>query len=231
MRPAIAFLSLMAVVACRTEGAPPSSVSLPPGTAVTGKANSLPIATTMAPQPIASVKDYFPDESHGGFIPFVREWYGKHLHTMGEPSLFEASTATPTKETWRFVWLRTWGHPVAIRFDVAPSGTTMRYVVLDGQGGYAPGKISADVTRTISAPDWMRVTSALTGAGFWALPTSKDDGGMDGLEWIIEGTQNGRYHVVDRWTPSYETSRRGLADYESACRTAFDVAGVPDKFE
>lgn len=47
-------------------------------------------------------------------------------------------------------------------------------------------------------------------AKFWQLlleeepPVSKDGSiqvRADGAEWILEGVENGRYHVVDRWSP------------------------------
>lgn len=34
--------------------------------------------------------------------------------------------------------------------------------------------------------------------------------GNDGAEWILEGVNGGRYHVVDRWTP-------GAGAYREAC--------------
>jgi hypothetical protein len=39
--------------------------------------------------------------------------------------------------------------------------------------------------------------------GFWELVTHEDsvDSGPDGSQWIIEGTKDGKYHVVDRWSP------------------------------
>lgn len=183
------------------------------------------------PIPPSAVTEYFPDETHGGFIAFVRDWYGKHLRTMGEPSLWEASRAHPERESWRFTWLRTWGRPVVVRFDVDGAGATMRYVELDGSGGYEPGKIAIDRTTRIAAADWARVSAAITKAAFWTLPTTIPDSGTDGLQWVLEGTAGGKYHVTDRWTPSYDTSRRGLVDYQAACHAAFDVAKVGGTFE
>lgn len=222
---------LAAVVACHTEPAP--VVTLPTAAATTGTATAATTTTMIPPAKNTpnTVTDYFPDEAHGGFSDFVRDWYGKHLRTMGEPSLWEASRAAPARETWRFTWLRTWGHPVAIRFDVDGAAATMRYVELDGSGGYAPGRIVIDRTTKLSAAEWSRVASAIGKAGFWSLPTTVQDAGLDGLQWVIEGTAGGKYHVTDRWTPSYETARRGLADYQAACRAAFDVAKAPGTFE
>lgn len=221
---------LVLVAACHTEPTP--AVTIPTSTVSAPLATTTAIAsTTPKPATPIAVGEYFPDEAHGGFSDFVRAWYGKHLRTMGEPSLWEASRSAPARETWRFTWLRTWGHPVSIRFDVVGTTATMRYVELDGSGGYAPGAIAIDRSTTISAADWARVSAAVNKAGFWSIPTTIPDSGFDGLEWIIEATAGGKYHVADRWTPSYDTSRRGLGDYQAACKAAFDVAGVGGKFE
>ncbi|PYV47582.1 MAG: hypothetical protein DMG94_05690 [Acidobacteria bacterium] len=40
------------------------------------------------------------------------------------------------------------------------------------------------------------------GAGFWEIPSYEKTWGLDGAQWIIEGVEDGKYHVVDRWTPT-----------------------------
>jgi hypothetical protein len=45
---------------------------------------------------------------------------------------------------------------------------------------------------------------AVDNFGFWKLPARrdpKDEIGVDGARWIMEGSKDGRYHVVDRWSP------------------------------
>jgi hypothetical protein len=42
---------------------------------------------------------------------------------------------------------------------------------------------------------------------------------MDGTQWILEGTENNKYHVVDRWSP------RGTA-YEYLCRCLMELSPV-----
>ncbi len=48
------------------------------------------------------------------------------------------------------------------------------------------------------------VVERINGVSFWNLPTLQpSDGtvGLDGAQWIIEGAKDGRYHVIDRWSP------------------------------
>jgi hypothetical protein len=149
---------------------------------------------------------------------------------MHEGSLWEASNDA-SRETYRFTWLRTWGRPVTIRFDVDGGGVKMRVVELDGAGGYNPGSIAIERTRTLTSQEWSTVTSGLQTARFWSAPTEGDAPGTDGLQWIIEGVRLGEYHLVDRWTPSADTDRRGLRPLLEACRAAFGAADLPDSFE
>jgi hypothetical protein len=47
--------------------------------------------------------------------------------------------------------------------------------------------------------------AALDSANFWNTPTLPDADEnaveLDGAQWIIEGIRNGKYHIVDRWSP------------------------------
>src|SRR5262249_15746244 len=50
---------------------------------------------------------------------FRVEWYSKHLAAMGEPSLLELSRA----DAYRFLWLRSFHHPISARLVVRNDGT------------------------------------------------------------------------------------------------------------
>ena len=88
---------------------------------------------------------YFPRLALDSLRPdndgFRSGWYGKALAAMAEPRLFVAPGELPT-ETLRFLWLRTFHHPVAVRVERRPDGCAVTTTVLDGQGGYEPGATS-----------------------------------------------------------------------------------------
>lgn len=48
----------------------------------------------------------------------------------------------------------------------------------------------------------------LENENFWELPTKKETLGFDGAQWVIEGLQDGKYHLVDRWTPESGSIRK-----------------------
>jgi hypothetical protein len=148
---------------------------------------------------------------HDDLDRFVRSWYSKHLAAMEEPSLL-ASVSADT-EIYRFLWLRTFHHPVAVRIARRAEATNLHGVQLDGAGGYDPGKITDRFDKPVSAEDWSRLQKQLDTTQFWTMPTREespkvsDDGAQwirvsaDGAQWIIEGRRNGARHVTDRWTP------------------------------
>jgi len=144
---------------------------------------------------------YFPDgifSEDDEWDLFSQTWYSRNLERMEEPVL---SCATPEAgETYRFLWLRTFHNPVAVRIFEEGNTYRLEAVVLDGAGGYDPGHISRRVSKEPSAAEWQNVMAALEEVLFWQMPV-KNPGvmGFDGAQWIIEACHDGRYHVVDRW--------------------------------
>jgi hypothetical protein len=128
--------------------------------------------------------------------------YSRHLKALREPSLWELSQADPNAEVYRFLWLRSLRHPIAIRVVVRSNGSGWIHSrMTTGKGGSEPGRI------THSSVSWLRKArtrawlTAFESADFWSLPTLLDAVHVDGAEWIFEGVRNGRYHVIDRWSP------------------------------
>jgi len=132
---------------------------------------------------------------------FVRSWYSKHLAAMEEPSLLTSVSADT--EIYRFLWLRTFHHPVAVRITRRAGATNLHGVQLDGAGGYDPGKITDRFDKPVSAEGWSRLQKQLDTMQFWTMPTRDESLGVgaDGAQWIIEGWRSGARHVTDRWTP------------------------------
>ena len=135
---------------------------------------------------------------------------------MSEPSL---SCKINAAESYRFLWLRTWGAPVAVRVDLIGDVATLSAVALDGEGGYEPGVVVKRVERKLSREEWKAITTGLDSIAFWNLPARIHDVGLDGAEWILEGRRGTRYHVVDRWSPDQGA-------YRDFCLSLLSAAGM-----
>ena len=129
---------------------------------------------------------------------FVRDWYSKHLSAMDEPSI---SCGSPG-EVYRFTWLRTFHHPVAVRITNHGTRVILQAIELDGAGGYEPGKVLRRTQKTLSVKEFENLTSAFSQAKFDLIPTDEKRDGLDGAEWIVETSSNDIYHLVVRWSPN-----------------------------
>lgn len=167
------------------------------------------------PPATATATAYWPagffSADNAGLDRHTAEWFGGHLAAMGEPSFHDARASGV--ESYRFIHLPTWGHPVVVRVDARGDAITVTHRILSGQGGYAPGELTTDVTRPIGAAELEAIRASLDRAGYWELPRDAERG-MDGEEWIIEAVRDGRHHLVDRWTPSPEGEH---ARFVAAC--------------
>jgi hypothetical protein len=135
---------------------------------------------------------------------FRSNWYSKHLKALDEPSLFQESKGSGA-ESYRFVWLRTFHHPVVVRLDIqANGGAALTTKVSNGAGGYGPGTLVENTSRPLTKRQTERFLATIQRLQFWELPTHEtpETAGCDGSQWIIEGIKDGKYHVVDRWTPA-----------------------------
>lgn len=154
-------------------------------------------------------------------------WYGAHLGAMGEPAL-EATTAVTT---YRFLWLRTFHNPVAVRVEQAEGGrwrlTAKR---LDGTGGYQPGDLILDRVVWVAGQTFeTAVGRHLERADVWnpsaLLEKDQQLGGLDGAQWILEAVKDGRYRVVDLWTPETGTGER-IKAFQEAMLGLLRLGGV-----
>ena len=130
---------------------------------------------------------------------FVLEWYSGQLRALKEQLLFDRENET----IYRFTWLRTFHHPVAIRIQKNKDKIELTWKMSDGAVGYSPGKLTANETRELTSTEWNEFQKLLDKTEYWNMPTNEqsDIMGNDGSQWIIEGVRNGKYNVVDRWTP------------------------------
>jgi hypothetical protein len=172
-------------------------------------------------RPTSSVK-YFPESSLDSRQDhFKSYWYSVQLNALQEPSLYRMAKA-PNTESYRFLWLRSFNNPIAVRLDPKPNGTSVLTTkVASGTGGFRPGVLTENSSRLLTREQTKAFLSKVTEVGFWNAPNPvNDQKGTDGSQWIIEGVKGGHYHVVDRWSPTIGVARQlGLL-------LAFDLAKI-----
>jgi hypothetical protein len=138
---------------------------------------------------------------------FRNQWYSKHLTALQEPSLLKISKNDATAEEYRFLYLRTGDHPISVRIVVRPDHTAkLISKETSGKGGYEPGRLTRNREDHLSKLQTESFLSAPDDLSFWTLPTlheqeDKNVVHLDGAQWIFEGLKEGRYHIVDRWSP------------------------------
>jgi len=150
---------------------------------------------------IAGQKRYFPtsalDPGSSRSDDFMNSWYSRQLEAMSEPVL----GPTAGTRSYRFTWLRTFNHPVAVRIVITQERCMLYATELDGAGGYAPGKVYRRKTEALAAEQCWEFEKMIQHSGFWSLPPRGEVKGSDGSEWIVEDAAD-RYLVVSRWTPT-----------------------------
>jgi len=128
---------------------------------------------------------------------FHINWYAKHLKAFGEPVL---SDSLPAK-VFRFTWLRSFHNPIVIVLENSNDSIILYWKMSNGAGGYEPGKIIEDKSKKLTNKEWKEIVANINSIDFWNLPSIKSGVlGTDGAQWILEGKELGKYHVIDRWS-------------------------------
>ena len=145
---------------------------------------------------------------------------------MDEPSLF-ARQDSVRGEAYRFLWIRSFHDPIAIRVETTRNDAILRFVRLRRERNGGAMRIVETRAAKLAKQQRDSLTDSLTKARFWQLATKEAyEVGTDGSRWILEGTENSRYHAVDRWSPTMETPQRHLEDYVAACTHFLKLADL-----
>lgn len=135
----------------------------------------------------------------GTFDSFVVDWYSEQLYAMKEPLLFNRKV---NNEVYRFTWLRTFHKPMTFRVEKTKDSQMLYYKVLNGKGGYEPGKIEIEKSKILSKEEWLTFKKLIEKADFWNISLGRSLIGTDGSEWILEGLTPSEYRVVSVWSPT-----------------------------
>jgi hypothetical protein len=118
---------------------------------------------------------------------------------MQEQPLHPPAIGCPT--VYRLLFLPSFDCPTVVRLTACEGIWRVVQKRSDGQGGFDPGQFVSKAERDLSPAEGQQFSRLLDGAGFWDMPTFEESDGLDGSQAVLEGVLEGRYHVVDRWSP------------------------------
>lgn len=153
---------------------------------------------------------------------FKERWYSSYLSEMDELSLFEiAKNDGPSTFRFLLVWMN---HALSACLTLNSDGTGLlvgKALVAKHSGGPRSDKpeiIVNDASTTVGREQVRQFETLLQKADFWSLKTSEPSGdGLDGFEWVLEGSRHNSYHVVDRWSPKEN-------EYTHVCRYLMNLS-------
>ncbi|MGB7846428.1 MAG: hypothetical protein WBL63_12495 [Candidatus Acidiferrum sp.] len=151
---------------------------------------------------------------------FQVAWYSSDLYQLGETPLWPP--AFENEKTFRFTYLGAFSGPKAVTLTVLPDGSGKAKMTMIHQ---LPEQAKSELLSTVPADRVSDFLQHLDRAHFWEMPTESQHRGFDGAEWIMEGVQDGRYHIAVRWCPGlYEHSQENVA-FAEAARYLLQLAG------
>lgn len=139
---------------------------------------------------------------------WLAAYYSACLTAFSEPSLLEES-ASPTVAAYRFLWLRSFNGPIAVRVDLHADGTAQLTVKTASTPCHFAAPRARDpaslkvMTRVLTKAEMADLASQVQRSGLWGL--QRDDPspwGFDGAFWLFEFAAQGRYHAISRWSPT-----------------------------
>jgi hypothetical protein len=165
------------------------------------------------------VPNCFPPAASVG--DFETQWFCTQLLAAGESSL-------AGDRVFRFTYLPTF-HATRV-VVVAKRGQEWVAVgkVLDGQGGYVPGKVARTTERRLLDTEVRLLEQRLRNAGMWERTERNTSKGLDGSEWLLEGRRGGQYIFHEVWSPTETT----FPQYRKVCIFMLELAGIqPEQSE
>jgi hypothetical protein len=135
---------------------------------------------------------------------FVLNWYSNVLRSLREPLLFKKLN----NSEYRLTLLGAFDEPIVSRIVRTGNEHTLVYKHKEGSEPQWADELTVYESRRLTQQDWDKFKSLLEATDFWNMPTFNDRMGFDGSWWILEGVDNGKYHVVHRWTPQSDNYQK-----------------------
>lgn len=172
--------------------------------------------------------------------PFSRHGMDDTLYRLNESSLFYYNKSRG-ETIYRLVQTSR-GYPIAIRVHLNHADRTgvMHFTFFGAELDDFPmnSEISISVpefmmiekTFTLDSQQYRELNRLFSRNRFWQTPSPFGCMGFGGFTWRIEGVNADRYHVIERWMPTYgNVARLGNSLFDYAF-SLFDEAGYRQKY-
>jgi hypothetical protein len=124
------------------------------------------------------------------------------LSAFGEP-LLPACAAEKTNHIYRFTCLRSFNEPFCVVLTVTPVGTGSYVRKMATGVDRHPEVLKEKTEGNLTASQVDLFLKVVDRERFWTLDKTDppDTMGYDGSTWIVEAVRDGKYHIVNRWSP------------------------------
>jgi hypothetical protein len=147
-------------------------------------------------------------------------WYSSTLRILKEPVLYDE---TNKGEVFRFTCLRSHDAPFSIRVEKPVSGPAKLILKIANEPhGSQVEKLLINTTEELRPVQWEQIKNSAQTSDFWQMPVQIPRFGFDGSEWLLEGMSQGKYHVVNRWSPKQN-------EFHALCLELVGLSGVKFK--
>lgn len=162
---------------------------------------------------------YFPKYTWAGYDSRDAsdgDWFSEYLKSFGEKSFLDISDEK--REIYRFLWIRTFHHPIYVRIEKTNNSIQLFSKELDRTGRDNSKKVLRKEHKILTEQQWCSFLNLLEKSKYWEIPADYTMG-RDGSHWILEGFKDNRYHVVNRWSPKNN-------EYREVCIYLLKLSGV-----
>jgi hypothetical protein len=142
------------------------------------------------------------------------------LSDLKEDCLYNIE-AKPNANIYRFTWLRSFHHPIAIRIEKIDNEIMLYWKVGKGAGGYKPKGLKKSGKKKLSLKKWIEFEGIVKASNFDSLPNEKYIPMLDGATWTLERKMPESFKAHNTNFPSKEISK--------ACLYLLDLTNIKVK--
>jgi hypothetical protein len=148
------------------------------------------------------------------------EWLQDQLSDLKEDCLYNNKTKQ-NSIIYRFTWLRSFHHPIAIRIEKVENEIMLYWKVGKGAGGYEPEGLKKSGKKKLSLKKWIEFEGIVKASNFDSLPNEKYIPMNDGATWTLERKKHESFKAHHSNSPSEEISK--------ACLYLLDLTNIKVK--